>query len=752
MASTILNTTNAWGVDLIQDTLCQEAITFLHNNGIPLINVHGISKEGKGCTCRRGKGCHAPGKHPQMGSRWNNKNVNHDSDWMLSQEKRRKSKIGGNLGVKTGYIPKVNKNLIVVDVDDPNNPIVIQLINEGTFAVRTGSGGYHFYFWSDRSIPNSVSKLAYRIDIRGKGGFVVAPGSFHYSGGRYLPIDKKNVPYEIKALPEYVTTLLKAKKAESNASKGTRGSKIKTSKGAYESALKDNDKTRETLKNNRISRVQNNEILKDYAWMMDCEVSQLAGRLLSESDLFVPRGMRYEVMTRLVGYEINRLVNKKIKAVTFRKNIANYRKKFVGHKKDFLASEVKLIVDGISKKHQRTHGVGRQERFDRVDGYLSFISGKGQVTDSTLRRILKDADDFFFTRCLKENELGIRDKKNFVPIRDIVALHRQWIKKCTGHNFAHSDASMAQKLREMGFYKVYWYDKPLWSCQFDESELNNEYKMHEIMHKLMEEVTSVKVSTSDTLTVTVVREKNIAAYAALTPKEAVQNMTIVNKDSSANKSVLEEPPPASTAGVHPSTIKIKRKKHPSEPRYPGRPNFEMGQALNQLLFLLTPKQAADLGHDTLILDEPGTIEDAMAIQVGDKIGIALRFENGYIPTILEVNKIHRESEVDQKQDWFQCIDRYTKSEIEFTFQELSIARALGYYEVLMRDDKLFGIPEYEEINVKISVDGKLYDPNSPEAIEALEKAAAELEAEADKSAKKKSKPKKKVTKKEKEKT
>ncbi len=56
-----------------------------------------------------------------------------------------------------------------------------------TLTVRTGGGGQHLYFkWPEgASVRNSAGKIAPGLDIRGQGGYVVAPPSLHASGARY---------------------------------------------------------------------------------------------------------------------------------------------------------------------------------------------------------------------------------------------------------------------------------------------------------------------------------------------------------------------------------------------------------------------------------------------------------------------------------------------------------------------------------------------------------------------------------------
>lgn len=85
-----------------------------------------------------------------------------------------------NIGVVTGSISK----LIVVDID-PRHGGTNKLFKEfKTPCSITGGGGWHYYFTSDKMIKNRAGVLP-GIDIRGEGGFVIAPPSMHSSGGAY---------------------------------------------------------------------------------------------------------------------------------------------------------------------------------------------------------------------------------------------------------------------------------------------------------------------------------------------------------------------------------------------------------------------------------------------------------------------------------------------------------------------------------------------------------------------------------------
>ena len=58
---------------------------------------------------------------------------------------------------------------------------------EQTLQVRTGKGIHHYIVWPSEGAPirNSAGRLGEGLDVRGEGGYVVAPPSVHPSGARY---------------------------------------------------------------------------------------------------------------------------------------------------------------------------------------------------------------------------------------------------------------------------------------------------------------------------------------------------------------------------------------------------------------------------------------------------------------------------------------------------------------------------------------------------------------------------------------
>lgn len=82
-----------------------------------------------------------------------------------------------DVGVATG------QGVAVVDVDFGHGYVDVEAIADlplATLIVQTRSGGHHRYYYVDEPVRNSAGKLADGVDVRGDGGFVVAPPSSGY--------------------------------------------------------------------------------------------------------------------------------------------------------------------------------------------------------------------------------------------------------------------------------------------------------------------------------------------------------------------------------------------------------------------------------------------------------------------------------------------------------------------------------------------------------------------------------------------
>lgn len=94
-----------------------------------------------------------------------------------------------NVGIATGR----ESGLVVLDVDTDKGggeSFMALTVDHGRFPdtteALTGGGGRHLLFAHPGvKIPNSASKLAPGLDIRGDGGYIVAPPSIHPNGKRY---------------------------------------------------------------------------------------------------------------------------------------------------------------------------------------------------------------------------------------------------------------------------------------------------------------------------------------------------------------------------------------------------------------------------------------------------------------------------------------------------------------------------------------------------------------------------------------
>lgn len=143
----------------------------------------------------------------------------------------------------------------------------------------------------------------------------------------------------------------------------------------------------------------------------------------------------------------------------------------------------------------------------------------------------------------------------------------------------------------------------------------------------------------------------------------------------------------------------KRKEHPNDVRYPCRSSQEILSAGLKLLSSLSQKDCDLLKKNELILDEEETAELYDAIQSKDIIGLALLREKGFISNKYEVLE-------KTDQDYMICKNLKTEEKEEISFQDVSIGFALGFAEILYRDEKPFGISEDIEYTIKIHHDKK----------------------------------------------
>ena len=155
-----------------------KAALWYASHGFPVFPLH--SAPGGVCSCGSLK-CQNPGKNPRTAHGF--KDARRDQSRVAAWWKRWPD---ANIGIPTG----APSRLIVLDCDPRNGGPSdrVELIERcgpipDTAEAITGGGGRHLYF---RHGGGAVPKaLALGIDLKGDGGYVVAPPSVHASGNAY---------------------------------------------------------------------------------------------------------------------------------------------------------------------------------------------------------------------------------------------------------------------------------------------------------------------------------------------------------------------------------------------------------------------------------------------------------------------------------------------------------------------------------------------------------------------------------------
>ena len=152
--------------------------------GWPVFPCHTPAKTPGGCSCWR-VDCNSPAKHPRVAGGLTVASIDPatiDGWWHRWPS--------ANVAIRTGAVSGV----AVLDVDPGHGgdeSLDTLLHDHGPLppgaVVRTGSGGRHFYFAHPGGVIRNDAgrRLGPGLDIRGDGGYVIAPPSTHTSGASY---------------------------------------------------------------------------------------------------------------------------------------------------------------------------------------------------------------------------------------------------------------------------------------------------------------------------------------------------------------------------------------------------------------------------------------------------------------------------------------------------------------------------------------------------------------------------------------
>src|SRR4051812_38514332 len=139
--------------------------------GWPVLPLH--TPAPGGCSCGR-RDCPKPGKHPR--TRHGVDDATTDRDRVRAWWRRWPA---ANVGIATG-------ELVVVDVDGPDGRRAVEHPHRApeplpdTLRARSARGE-HIYFTAaaGHTVPNSARRIGAGLDVRGTGGYIVAPPSRH---------------------------------------------------------------------------------------------------------------------------------------------------------------------------------------------------------------------------------------------------------------------------------------------------------------------------------------------------------------------------------------------------------------------------------------------------------------------------------------------------------------------------------------------------------------------------------------------
>lgn len=170
-------------------------------SGWPVFPTHGI-QNGR-CSCN--SACSSPGKHPRIKGGLTQATTDHA---VIERWFRRWPT--ANVAIRTGK----EAGLVVVDVDPDHGGLASlrELIKDNaplppTMTVATGSGGLHFYFQhpGDEIHNSAGTRLGPGLDVRGDGGYVIAPPSAHISGKPYAWIND----ITLEAVPNWLHAMIR---------------------------------------------------------------------------------------------------------------------------------------------------------------------------------------------------------------------------------------------------------------------------------------------------------------------------------------------------------------------------------------------------------------------------------------------------------------------------------------------------------------------------------------------------------------
>lgn len=165
--------------------------------------------QGKVCGCGDAE-CPAAGKHPYK-SGWQNTALADDGVMEIWQEMHKCNSLGWVLDEEHIVIDVDKRSGGLESLEKLQKELGIDLFKECNAVVKTGGGGWHFYFkkLDSHDLGWKMPKTYPGIDIKQFGGYVIIAGSEHVSGNDYEWHSAKKSDLEnFSVIPEPLAQLL----------------------------------------------------------------------------------------------------------------------------------------------------------------------------------------------------------------------------------------------------------------------------------------------------------------------------------------------------------------------------------------------------------------------------------------------------------------------------------------------------------------------------------------------------------------
>lgn len=636
-------------------------IEFFSKNNIPMVSVHGI--ENGICTCKAGMMCGSPGKHP---NNWNwKKNATLSSEEMMKILEKNKNI---NIGIRTGiFNPQNNKYLVIVDLDQINHPFENKLNQEekNTLCQLTGSGGKHYFFWSNKPIKNSVSLMENKVDIRGTGGLAVIAPSKHYSGQNYRFLSENFI---IKDLPKFI---------EDRLNELTDIKQIKVSKKDLELIKKI---SKENINGNKMK-----DNFQKNPWV-DLTIKELRKKLKERKEL-VPAGIRNNIMHRILSSD--RAIGVSDKNQLF-KNAMGYLKSF-SDIKTFGVKEIEKIVNSVMFYPAYNNS------FEKVNTcYMEWLKKK-KIPSSYSIEVLEKLDSEFFN-CFEPTS----GKKPKIESLSFVADCREYFLKLNGlKRFSiYRPQLLGNKLTSLGYKKKKTNKSNFWVLT-----LKKEY---EFLREEVEKMRANKLKEEqDKLNKMNEKTQNTSTDVSVETKDASRDELILD-DSESDEEIKKSLKDGDIFDYHGKktrisiiTTKAKVRTHSREHLYRGRTGYDYNVALRKLLSRMTEEQMDLFSENNLIMNEDYTKEWASYIKSGDIIGVKnnryqikdKREKDFITASIVTASYKDAPGEFETSDDL-----------VELSLSQVDHARELELLDLLWREGKPFGEKFEEEYKVYFLTD------------------------------------------------